>query len=306
MNLIKPTGSWVAMPTPFNKDESVDFKGFKVLIDRQIQYGTSLLFMLGSCGETTLLTLDEKKQIVKHVVAMTKGRIPVFFNASAPTTAQSVDFARFCEAESADGVIFTVPPYVLIPQNAVLEHLDTCMKASKLPCGIYNNPSRVGVHIEPETIAKLSEDNPNFIVDKEAMPSVKQLVEVKRKCGDKINILCCDFPQYSIVLPTLAVGGNGTANIGGNVIPEEMAIISRPWDSIDKMYTARELYFKYFPVLQGLYMFSNPIVVKAAMKILGLPGGPLRKPYLDLTGQKFDEFAALLKEMGIIEKYGVK
>lgn len=304
--MIKPTGSWVAMPTPFNKDESIDFGGFKTLIDRQIEYGTSLLFVLGSCGETTLLTLEEKKQIVKQVIAMTKGRIPVFFNASAPTTAQSVEFARFCEAEHADGVIFTVPPYVLIPQNAVYEHLDTCMSATKLPCGIYNNPSRVGVHIEPETIARLSANNPNFIVDKEAMPSVKQLVEVKRKCGDNINILCCDFPNYSIVLPTLAVGGNGTANIGGNVIPEEMATISRPWDSIEKMYEARELYFKYFPVLQGLYMFSNPIVVKAAMKMLGLPGGPLRKPYLELAGQKYDEFEALLKEMGIIEKYGVK
>ncbi len=304
--MIKPTGSWVAMPTPFNQDETIDFGGFKTLIDRQIEYGTSLLFVLGSCGETTLLTLDEKKQIVKQVIAMTKGRIPVFFNASAPTTAQSVEFAKFCEAEHADGVIFTVPPYVLIPQNAVYEHLNTCMSATGLPCGIYNNPSRVGVHIEPETIAKLSSNNPNFIVDKEAMPSVKQLVEVKRRCGDNINILCCDFPNYSIVLPTLAIGGNGTANIGGNVIPEEMATISRPWDSIEKMYESRELYFKYFPVLQGLYMFSNPIVVKAAMKMLGLPGGPLRKPYLELSGQKYDEFEALLKEMGIVEKYGVK
>jgi len=306
MTMIKPTGSWVAMPTPFNSDDTVDFGGFKTLIDRQIKYGTSLLFVLGSCGETTLLTLEEKKQIVKEVIKMTKGRIPVFFNASAPTTGQSVDFARFCEAEGADGVIFTVPPYVLIPQNAAFEHLNTCMAATKLPCGIYNNPSRIGVHVEPETIARLSENNPNFIVDKEAMPQVKQLVEVRRKCGDKINVLCCDYPNYSIVLPTLAVGGNGTANIGGNIIPEEMATISRYWDDYEKMVRSRELYFKYFPLLTALYWFSNPIVVKAALKILGLPAGPLRKPYLDLTGPKYDELEGIMKDLGVCAKYSVK
>ncbi|OQB47749.1 MAG: 4-hydroxy-tetrahydrodipicolinate synthase [Firmicutes bacterium ADurb.Bin153] len=304
--MIKPTGSWVAMPTPFNADDSVDIGGIKVLIERQIKYGTSLLFVLGSCGEVTLLTQDEKKRIVREVIKMTKGRIPVFFNASAPSTSQSVDFARFCEAEGADGVIFTVPPYVLVPQSAAYEHLNTCMQSTKLPCGIYNNPSRIGVLIEPDTIAKLSANNPNFIVDKEAMPNVKQLVEVKRKCGDKVNILCCDYPNYSIVLPTLAVGGNGTANIGGNVIPEEMATISRYWDSYEKMVESRELYFRYFLLLSALYWFSNPIVVKAALRILGLPAGSLRKPYIDLTGQKYDDLASIMKDMGVYDKYSVR
>jgi len=302
--MFKPTGSWVAMPTPFTPDDSIDFKGFEVLIERQIRYGTSQLFVLGSCGETSLLTIEEKKSIVKEVVKMTKGRIPVFFNGSANTTQGSVEFARYIEESGADGVIFTIPPYVLVPQNAAYEHLDTCMKAISIPCGIYNNPSRLGVHVEPETIAKLSEENKNFIVDKEAMPNVKQLVQVKRLCGDKVNILCCDYPNYSIVIPTLAIGGNGTANIGGNIIPEEVATFSRPWDSMEKMETCRALYFKYFPLLQALYQFSNPIVIKAALKILKLPGGHLRKPYLDLKGQKYEELAALMTELGVIEKYG--
>lgn len=304
--MIKPSGSWVAMPTPFNADDTVDFGGFKTLIDRQIKYGTSLLFVLGSCGETTLLTMDEKKSIVREVIGMSKGRIPVFFNASQPTTAQSIDFARFCEAEGADGLIFTIPPYVLVPQNAAYEHLNSCMAATKLPCGIYNNPSRIGVNIEPETIEKLSRNNPNFVVDKEAMPNVRQLVEVRRRCGDNVNVLCCDFPNYSIVLPTLAVGGNGTANIGGNIIPEEMARISRYWDSYEKMLESRELYFKYFPLLTALYWFSNPIVVKAALKVLGLPAGSLRKPYQNLSGAKYDELEGLMKDIGAYDKYSVR
>jgi len=293
------------MPTPFGKDGKVDFGAFKVLIDRQIQYGTSELFVLGSAGETTLLSIDEKKDIIRNVIKMTKGRIPVFFGCAAASTEGSVELAKFCEAEGADGLIFTVPPYVLIPQNAAFVHMDTCMSATKLPCGIYNNPSRLGVNLEPETIKKLSDRHDNFVCDKEAMANVSQLVQVKRLCGDKINILCCDFPKYSIVIPTLAVGGHGTANIGGNIIPEEAAKYSRPWTSVEIMEECREEYFKWFPLLTELYRLSNPIVIKAALNILGLPGGSLRKPYLDYAGPHFDELRNMMDEMGVIKKYSV-
>lgn len=299
-------GSWVAMPTPFTEDDKIDYQGFDTLIQRQIKYGTSQLFVLGSAGEVTLLTQEEKQDIVREVIKMTKGKIPVFFSASAMTTDQSVEFARFCEKEGADGVIFTVPPYVLIPQAAAYIHLNTCMGAVDIPCGIYNNPSRLGVQIMPETIKKLSDNHSNFVVDKEAMPSVEQLVQVQRLCGDKIKIMCCDYPKYSIVIPTLAVGGTGTANIGGNIIPEEAVSYSRPWTNMEIVEDCRRDYFKWFPLLQKLYDFSNPIVIKAALNILGLPGGHLRKPYQAYGGNRLAELETMMGEMGVIDKYGMK
>ena len=154
--MINLTGSWVAMPTPFTEDNKIDYKAFETLIERQIKYKTSQLFVLGSAGEVTLLSLEEKKEIVHEVIKMTKGRIPVFFSASAMTTEASVDFAKYCQAEGADGVIFTVPPYVLVPQSAALAHLDECMSPVDIPCGIYNNPSRLGVLVTPETIKILT------------------------------------------------------------------------------------------------------------------------------------------------------
>lgn len=299
-------GSWVAMPTPFTADDKIDFNGFETLINRQIKYGTSQLFILGSAGEVTLLTIEEKKAIVKEVIAMTKGKIPVFFSAASFTTEQSIDFAKYCEKEGADGVIFTVPPYVLIPQTSALAHLDACMASVDIPCGIYNNPSRLGVQVMPETIKKLSDRHPNFVVDKEAMPSVEQLVQVQRLCEGKVKIMCCDYPHYSIVLPTLAVGGTGTANIGGNIIPEEAALYSRPWTSMEIVEEGRSEYFKWFPLLQKLYDFSNPIVIKAALNILGLPGGHLRKPYQAYGGERLKQLETMMGEMGVIDKYGVK
>ena len=304
--MIKPSGSFVAMPTPFTEDARIDFNGFSTLIDRQIAYGTSMLFILGSAGEVTLLTVEEKKKIVHEVIKMTQGRIPVFFSAASFTTAQSVEFAKYCEKEGADGVIFTVPPYVLIPQTAVFAHFDECMSAIGIPCGIYNNPSRLGVLVEPETIKRLSDLHPNFVIDKEAMPSVEQLVQVQRLCEGKVKIMCCDFPKYSIVIPTLAVGGTGTANIGGNIIPEEAALYSRPWTDMDIIESSRKEYFKWFPLLQQLYTFSNPIVIKAALRILGLTGGHLRKPYQEYTGHRLEELEKMMDEMGVIAKYGAK
>ncbi len=303
--MINLQGSWVAMPTPFTEDNKIDFKGFETLINRQIQYGTSQLFILGSAGEVTLLTLEEKEAIVKEVIKMTKGRIPVFFSASAMTTEASVSFAQYCEKQGADGVIFTVPPYVLINQSAAYMHLDTCMSAVSIPCGIYNNPSRLAVQVMPETVKKLSDTHKHFVVDKEAMPSVEQLVQVQRLCEGKVKIMCCDYPKYSIVLPTLAVGGTGTANIGGNIIPEEAALYSRPWTDIKIMEEGRDSYFKWFPLLQQLYTFSNPVVIKAALRILGLPGGHLRKPYQEYGGQKLADLEKMMGEMGVIDKYGI-
>ena len=300
----RPTGSWVAMPTPYNADGSIDFGGFKTLIDRQIQYGTSELFLMGSAGENTMLALDERREIVRRIVKMTKGRIPVFFGSTLPTTDASVEFAKFAEAEGADGLIFTVPAYLLPPQAAVLDYFRACMGAVQIPVGVYNNPTRVAVHIEIETLVTLANEFPNFIVDKEAMPNVAQLVQVKRRLGDRLNILCCDYPKYSIVLPTLAVGGNGTANIGGNIIPEEMARLSRPWTSFEQVEESRRLYLQWYPLLEALYWFSNPIVIKAALKVLGLPSGGIRRPYPELEGEKLEQLRQIMTEMGVVAKYG--
>jgi len=304
--MYKPTGSWVAIPTPFNENGSIDWEGFKVLIDHHVAYGTSALLVMGSAGEVTMLTVEERKKIVKNVTKYGKGKIPIFYGATFPTTDETIKFSQFAELEGADGLVYTVPPYLLPPQTALAEHLLACMKSVSIPVAIYNNPSRVGVYILPETIEMLANECPNFVADKEAMPNVQQLVEVKRRVGDKIHILCCDYPKYSIVLPTLAIGGHGLANIGGNVIPEEMAIISRPWDTIEKIEESRRLYFKYYPLLEALYWFSNPIVIKAALKILGLPSGRPRRPYPELEGEKLEQLKLLMTELGVIENYSQK
>lgn len=303
--MFKPTGSWVAIPTPFNKSNTIDWEGFKTLIDFQASHGTSALLVLGSAGEATLLSVEERQEIVKNLSKYGKGRIPIFYGATFPTTEDTVKFSKFAESEGADGLVYTVPPYLIPPQLSVVEFLLTCMQSVQIPVGVYNNPTRTGVSITPETIELLANKCPNFVADKEAMPSVQQLVEVKRRVGDKINILSCDFPKYSILLPTLAIGGSGTANIGGNIIPAEMAKMSRPWVNIKIIEESRALYFKYYNLLKALYWLSNPIVIKAGLKLLGLPAGRPRRPLPELEGDKLKELKIIMDELGIIEKYAI-
>ncbi len=302
--MYKPEGSWVAIPTPYNELGAIDWEGFNILIDHQINHGTSALLVMGSAGEVTMLSMEERREVVRRVTPMARGRIPVFYGATCKTTEETIEFSQYAENEGADGLVFTPPPYLMMPQSALLDFFLACMSSVSIPVGIYNNPTRVGVFVQPDTIETLALKCDNFVADKEAMPYVEQLVEVKRRVGDKINILCCDFPKYSILLPTLAIGGHGAANIGGNIIPEELAVMSRPWDSLEKVTTSQKLYFEYYPLLKALYWFSNPIVIKAALKILGLPGGAPRKPYPELQGDKLEELRSLMENLGVIDKYG--
>ena len=303
--MFKPSGSWVAIPTPFDKNNKIDFGVFRQIVDFHVAHGTNMLFCMGSAGEVSMLSLEERKSIVPEMVKICEGRIPVFFGSTLATTEATVDFAQYCESCGADGLVFSAPNYLLPSKSAYTEFFLTAMKSVKIPVGIYNNPSRTGVFIEPEIIGKFHEECPNFVVDKEAMPSVGHLCEVKALVGDDVSIMCCDFPKYSIVLPTMAIGGQGTAAIGGNVIPEEMALISKPWDSIEQVNLCRETYFKYYKLLKALYTFSNPVCIKAALRHLGFQVGALRKPYQELGGSKLEELHAIMDELGVTEKYRV-
>ncbi len=304
--MYKPVGSCVAIPTPFNESGFVDWEGFEFLIDHHANHHTNCLLVMGSIGEVTLLSGEERREIVRHVSKYAKGKIPVFFGATFPTTKETIAFSQYAEAEGANGLVFNAPPYLLLPQDSLFEYLLVCTKSVSIPVMIYNNPSRLGVAIKPETLERLAEECPNFVADKDAVSSVQQLVEVKRRIGERIHLLCCDFPGYSMILPTLAIGGHGTVNISGNIIPEEMAIIARHWNSIEKMEESRRLYFQYYPLMEALYWFSNPIVTKAALKILGLPGGKPRLPYPELEGERLKQLKSMMDEMGIIEKYSQK
>jgi 4-hydroxy-tetrahydrodipicolinate synthase len=302
--MIRPTGSWVALITPFTEDDAVDVAGFHQLIDFHIAHGTDGLLLCGSTGEPSLLTTDEKREIFEKVLPHARDRIPVFVGTTCGTTSETTELSRHAHRAGADGLLLVVPPYSRPPQEAIYQHFCTVAEAVDLPIAIYNNPSRVGVNIDAETIIRLAEI-PNIVADKEAIPNVAQLAAIMRAVGDRLHLLCCDYPGYSLILPTLTLGGHGSANVTGNIIPEEMALMSRPWRTFEDLQRSRELYFRYLPLLSMMYSLSSPVPVKTAVGLLGLPAGRVRRPLPDLAPDHVEKMQALLVTMGVMEKYGV-
>jgi 4-hydroxy-tetrahydrodipicolinate synthase len=301
--MMRPEGSWVAIPTPFTEEDEVDFNGLRKLVDFQAEHGTDGLLLMGSTGESPALSMEEKRAILDEVLPYAKGKLPVLAGTTCGNTRQTITLSEYAQRAGADGLLLVVPPYLRPSQDGVYEHFKAVAEAVDIPVAIYNNPGRVSVNIDPATVIALAEI-PNIVADKEAVGSINQLVRIRRETGDKINLLCCDAPAFSLIVPTLALGGHGTANISGNVIPEELAEISRPWSTWQDVERTRELLFRYYPLMSALYSQSNPIVVKAALRLLGLPAGHVRRPLLDMTEDDTKGLKKLLDKLGVTDKYG--
>jgi 4-hydroxy-tetrahydrodipicolinate synthase len=301
--MMRPEGSWVAIPTPFTEEDEVDFNGLRKLVDFQAEHGTDGLLLMGSTGESPALSMEEKRAILDEVLPYAKGKLPVLAGTTCGNTRQTITLSEYAQRAGADGLLLVVPPYLRPSQDGVYEHFKAVAEAVDIPVAIYNNPGRVSVNIDPATVIALAEI-PNIVADKEAVGSINQLVRIRRETGDKINLLCCDAPAFSLIVPTLALGGHGTANISGNVIPEELTEISRPWSTWQDVERTRELLFRYYPLMSALYSQSNPIVVKAALRLLGLPAGHVRRPLLDMTEDDTKGLKKLLDKLGVTDKYG--
>ncbi|MCD6364095.1 MAG: 4-hydroxy-tetrahydrodipicolinate synthase [Synergistetes bacterium] len=301
---LNPTGSWVAVITPFTPDDKVDIKGFEKLVDFHVANGTDGLIFMGSTGESTSLSMEEKKEIISAMVDYCKGKIPAIFGVTCSTTRDTIKLAEFAEAQGADGIMLTVPSYLIPPQDALYEYFSEVARSVSISVTLYNNPGRVVANIQPDTIARLAEI-PNIVADKEAVPSVSHITDVLRKVNGRINVLCCDSPKFDLIMPLLAMGGHGTANVAGNIIPREMAELSRPWKGWDDVVKARELFFEYKRVMEVLYSVINPVPVKAAVGLLGLPAGNPRPPLQPMKGEKLEILKKLLEDLKLREKYGL-
>jgi 4-hydroxy-tetrahydrodipicolinate synthase len=301
--LIYPEGSWVALITPFDAKGKLDIEGFKRLVDFQVSNGTGGLLLMGSTGEPTSLSQEERREIVKEMALYCRGKIPVFFGVTCGSTEATIELAQYVQEKGADGIMLVVPPYAVPPQPAVYGYLKTICQSVDIAVAVYNNPARVIVNINPPTIIRLLEECPNLVADKEAVPGVAQLASVMEGTGGRLRLLCCDAPNYALVIPTLGIGGHGTANVTGNVAPKEMAELSRPWRSWEDVVRGRKLYFEYLPLMEAAYSATNPVAIKAMVKLVGLPSGDPRPPLPRIEGEKLKPLEEVIRRFKLKERY---
>lgn len=296
------TGSFVALITPFKADGSPDIEGFGRLIEFQAAHGTSALLIMGSTGEVSLLSREERHRIITETVKFKKPDLPLFYGCTANNTQETIAMVQYAARAGADGAVVTVPSYVYAPVDAALQYFLEVADASPIPIGIYNNPIRVGTDLPPEAILRLA-DHPNVVIDKEAMSRPGQIAQILA-AGKEMSLMCCDSPNLGLVPAVMSLGGHGTANMTGNIAPAEMAIISKPWRSIEDAVNFREAYLRLLPLIQFTYSRVNPVPVKSLARVLGLPAGRLRRPYLNMTGGALRAGLDIVKRLGLAQRYG--
>jgi 4-hydroxy-tetrahydrodipicolinate synthase len=304
MAKMKLQGSFVALITPFNADGAVDFGAFRTLIDFHARHGTAALLIMGSTGETSLLSPEEKQRIVVETAKMKRGAMPMFFGCTGNNTESTIASVRFARDNGADGAILAAPAYICACESDIEKFFLDVADASELPLGIYNNPPRVKTDLHWDNLLRLFR-HPNYVVHKESTARVGQVAQVLAAKPD-VTVMCCDSPNLGLVVPTMSLGGHGTANMTGNVAPAEMAALSRPWSGHQDAETFRRTYLKLLPLLHFTYSAINPVAVKSLMKALGLPAGDLRRPLTGLDGEALAKGVRIVQELGLTAAYGYK
>jgi 4-hydroxy-tetrahydrodipicolinate synthase len=297
-------GSFVATVTPFNEDAKVDFGAFRSLLAFQEQHGTRAVLFMGSTGEPTLLTPEEKKQLLVETAKMKTGKMKFFYGCTGNTTEQVIENVRFAKANGADGAIIAAPPYICGPEDDIEGFYMEVADATDLPLGIYNNPPRVKTDLHWDHLLRLFR-HPNYVIHKESTTRVGQVAQILAAKPD-VTVMCCDSPNLGLVVPTMSLGGHGTANMGGNVIPAEMATISTPWKSYQDAEAFKATYLRMLPILHFNYSAINPVAVKSLMRALGMPVGALRKPLRNIEGEALARGVRHVQELGLDKQYGYK
>ncbi|CDN58025.1 Dihydrodipicolinate synthase (plasmid) [Neorhizobium galegae bv. officinalis bv. officinalis str. HAMBI 1141] len=300
----KITGSFVALITPFDKSGAVDMGAFRELLSFHEANGTSAVLIMGSTGEVSMLSAEEKKKIIVETSKMKSAKMPIFFGCTGNNTDVTIENVKFAKDNGADGAILAAPAYICAPEADIEGYFLEVADATDLPLGLYNNPPRVKSDLHWDHLLRIFK-HPNYVIHKESTARVGQVAQVLAARPD-ISVMCCDSPNLGLVVPTMSLGGHGTANMGGNIAPAEVAVMSRPWTSYVEAEGFRDTYLNLLPLLHYNYSAINPVAVKSLMKAVGLPAGELRRPLTGLEGEALAKGIRIVQDLGLDKKYGWK
>ncbi len=300
----KLVGSFVALITPFNRDGSVDYAAFRTLLKSQEDNGTAAILIMGSTGETSMLSPEEKKKIIVETAKMKTAKMPIFFGCTGNNTESTIANVKFAKDNGADGAILAAPAYICAPEADIEGFFLDVADATDLPLGIYNNPPRVKSDLNWDHLLRIFK-HPNYVVHKESTARVGQVAQVLAG-NPSVSVMCCDSPNLGLVVPTMSLGGHGTANMTGNIAPGELATISTPWTSYTEAENFKNAYLGLLPLLHYTYSAINPVAVKSLMKAIGLPAGDLRKPLTNLEGEALAKGIRIVQELGLDKRYGYR
>lgn len=293
-------GTYVAMVTPFTKDGTFDEEGFRSNINYLIDRGVNGLVGAGTTGESATMTHDEHRKVIEVLVDEVNGRVDTVAGTGSNSTSEALSLTKFAYDAGVDSALLITPYYNKPQQHALVNHYGTIAEGCDVPIIVYNVPSRTGCNIEVETVVELAKiDGIDAI--KEASGSVDKISDLYRALThegleDKFNILS---GEDSLTLPIMAVGGTGVISASANIDTKRMVLMV---DSIlnDDYTRALELHYEMLELIRVLFVESNPVPVKTAMNLMGLPSGPLREPLCEMKDENLEMLKKALKDSNLI------
>ena len=281
-----------AMVTPFKADLSVDWEGVETLAKHLVSTGHDAIVVSGTTGEAPTTSDDEKDELIRVVKAAVGNKVKVIAGAGNNETPHSVEQAVHAQKVGADGLLVVTPYYNKPPQAGIEAHFRAIADAVDLPVMMYDIPGRTGIEIEPDTIVKLAEHK-NIVALKDAKGNVASTSWVIKRCG---------IPVYSgddiLNLPLLSVGAVGFVSVCGHTIGRDLREMLDAWFSGNAA-RALEIHQKVLPIYTGTFRTQGAILTKAALNLMGLPGGHTRLPLVDATQAQIEQLKIDLRAGGV-------
>uniref|UniRef100_A0A7V6CN82 4-hydroxy-tetrahydrodipicolinate synthase n=1 Tax=candidate division WOR-3 bacterium TaxID=2052148 RepID=A0A7V6CN82_UNCW3 len=288
-------GSIVALITPF-KNGKLDIEGLKKNLSFQLENETDGFLPCGTTGETPCLEEEEWQEVVKTTIDFVNKRKPVIVGTGTNNTQKTIKYTVLAEKFGADACLVVVPYYNKPTQEGLYHHFKEVAKSVKIPIILYNIPSRTGINLLPKTLEKLVADCPNIVGIKEASGNLDQVSEIISHLGKDFCVLSGDD---SLTLPILALGGKGVISVLANILPKETHLLVKNFLT-GNIQEAQKIHLKYFKLMKALFIETNPIPIKTAMNLMGLPAGELRLPLTPMSKENLEYLKSVMRELNLI------
>ncbi len=289
-------GAIVAIVTPF-KDGRIDEKALRKLIEFQIKNGTDGIVPCGTTGESATLSYKEHKKVIELTVEAVDKRIPVIAGTGSNSTSEAIELTKHAEKAGADAALLITPYYNKPTQEGLYQHFKAIAREVSIPLLIYNVPSRTGVNILPETVARLAELK-NIAGIKEATGDLRQVSQIIKLCRKDFVVLSGDD---FVTLPMLSVGAKGVISVTSNIIPGDVAKMIDAFFAGDYK-KAQELHFKMWDINTAMFLETNPIPVKTALSMMGMITPEMRLPLASMSETNLKKLKKVLIDYRLLKE----
>ncbi|NEW82656.1 MAG: 4-hydroxy-tetrahydrodipicolinate synthase [Mariniphaga sp.] len=288
-------GAGVALITPFKANLTIDFEGLGKIVDSQLENQIDYLVVLGTTAETATLNAVEKQQIVDFVCKRVNGKIPIVVGIGSNNTQGVIDSMLGMDLSKADAILSVVPYYSKPTQEGIYQHYMAIVKVSPLPVILYNVPGRTGVNMNAETTLRLAHATDKIIATKEASGNITEITKILRDKPEGFSVISGDD---NLIVPIIALGGEGVISVAANVVPKEIADLTHLALEGD-FKVAAQLHLRMQKICEALFIDGNPGGAKAALHSVGIIENVLRLPLVPVSTTTYD---ILAKEMQLLLK----